>query len=373
MLSYNITKEAEMAGFGAWPKRAAAAGRALAGKRPPVGHIRLFRGSAAAGLLALGLGLLAAAGPLQAAQDAPSVVVSIKPIHALVASVMAGVAEPDLIVEGNASPHAWTLKPSQAAALAEADLVVWVGEGLESYLAAPMQSLVPAGHGLELADLPSIGLLPVREGGVWEPHHHEGEEHADDEHVEEEHAEEEHAEGEHAHGGYDPHLWLDPQNAIAIATSVAARLVELDPAHADAYGANLAALTDRLERLDAETAARLAPLRDRPFIVFHDAYQYFEHRYGLAGAGSITLDPEQTPGAARLAAVRERLAAGGIVCAFAEPLFDQSLLETAVEGSGVRIATLDPEGVDLAPGPELYFELVGHVADTMANCLSAQN
>jgi zinc transport system substrate-binding protein len=340
------------------------------------------RGGPIGAALAALVVLLATIAPAHA--DAPTVVVSIKPIHSLVASVMEGVGEPVLLVDGNASPHSWTLKPSQAAALADAGLVVWIGEGLESYMAAPVESLVSPDRVLELADLPGIVLLPLREGGVWEPHVHDGDAHDSDEHADDDHAEDhaeddhgedehadDHAEGEHAHehAGYDPHLWLDPENAIAIARAVADRLIAIDPANADSYRTNLTALTDAIDRLDAATAAALAPVHDAPYIVFHDAFQYFEKRYGLAGVGSITLDPEQGTSAARLKAIRERLADADVVCAFTEPRIDPGLIETAVEGSNVRIATLDPEGIALDPGPALYARLMGDVRDTMAACL----
>jgi zinc transport system substrate-binding protein len=332
--------------------------------------------------LAVFLVLLSTIAPARA--DAPTVVVSIKPIHSLVASVMAGVGEPVLLVDGNVSPHSWTLKPSQAAALADAGLVVWIGDGLESYLAAPVESLVSADRVLELADLPAIELLPLREGGVWEPHVDDGDAHDSDEHADGDHAEahaeddqdehaDDHAAGEHAHehAGYDPHLWLDPENAVAIARAVADRLIAIDPANATSYRTNLAALTDAIGRLDAATAAALAPVHDAPYIVFHDAFQYFEKRYGLAGVGSITLDPEQGASAARLEAIRERLAEADVVCAFAEPRIDPGLLETAIEGSAVRVATLDPEGIALEPGPGLYARLIGDIAGILADCLAA--
>ncbi len=283
--------------------------------------------------------------------DEPAVVASIKPIHSLVASVMEGVGEPLLLVDGNASPHSWTLKPSQAAALADAGLVVWIGAGMESYLASPIDSLVPDGRVLELSTLPDIALLPRREDGVWEGHAHDDEE------------------AGLGHAGYDPHFWLDPRNAIAIAAAVTDRLVALDPENRNAYESNLAVLTDAIERLDAATAETLAPVREAPFIVFHDAFQYFEKRYGLAGVGAILVDPEQGASAARLTAIRERLAEADVVCAFAEPQIDPALLDTAVEGSDVRIATLDPEGIPLEPGPALYARLIGNLAQTMTACL----
>jgi len=288
-----------------------------------------------------------------ASADELDVVVSIKPIHSLVASLMAGVGEPALLVESGGSPHGYTLRPSQAAALSDADLVVWIGEGLESYLSAPLQSLVPEGKTLELATLPEIVLLPLRDSGVWEAH--------DDAH-----------DADHDHAGYDPHLWLDPHNAIVIARAVAERLAALDSAHAGIYETNLAALTEAIEVLDSKSAVALAPVRDAPFIVFHDAFQYFEQHYGLAGIGAILLDPEQGASAARLSSIRERLSEADVVCAFAEPQVDTGLLETAVEGIPVRIATLDPEGIALEPGPALYANLVDGLVRTMAACLSPQ-
>ncbi len=307
-----------------------------------------------AGLLAFLAALLATIAPARA--DGPTVVVSIKPIHSLVASVMAGVGEPVLLAEAGGSPHGYTLKPSQAAALSDADLVVWIGAGLESYLAAPIQSLVPEEHLLELATLPEIVLLPLRESGVWEGHAHDAE--MDDG-------------ADHDHTGYDPHLWLDPQNAIEIARAVAARVIAIDPAHRDLYESNLAALTASIERLDTETAGTLAPVREAPFIVFHDAFQYFERRYGLAGVGALLLDPEQGASAARLSAIRERVAAADVACAFAEPQVDPGLLETAVEGTNVRITTLDPEGIALEAGPALYANLIADLASAMAACLAS--
>jgi zinc transport system substrate-binding protein len=313
-------------------------------------------------------GLLWAIAPVRAGE--PSVVVSIKPVHSLVASVMEGVGEPVLLVESGGSPHGYTLKPSQAAALSDADLVVWIGEGLESYLSAPIASLVRGDRVLELADLAGIALLPLREGGVWEPHGRDDTGHADEKHADEDPADEDHAH-EPGHAGYDPHLWLDPQNALVMARIVADRLIALDPGHRDAYEENLAALTGEIERLDAEAAAALAPVRDRPYIVFHDAFQYFERHYELAGAGAILLDPEQGASAARLSAIRDRLAGADVVCAFAEPQIDTGLLETVVEDTAVRIAPLDPEGLGLKPGPELYALLMGDVVRTMTACLGS--
>lgn len=288
--------------------------------------------------------------------DAPRVIASIKPIHSLAAAVMRGVGAPELLVQGAASPHSYSMRPSDAARLDDAQVVFWIGPALEAFLVKPMASLAGDATVLELEALPGLTLLPPREGGVWAPHGHEGEEHED---------------GDHAHeaGGVDAHLWLDPDNAKMIAAAMAETLAKADSAHAEAYRANARDLAARIDALDAELAATLAPVKDRPFIVFHDAYQYFESQYGLAAAGSITVSPDQPPGARRLSEIRATIAERGAACVFREPQFEPKLIELVIEGSGARQGELDPEAASLAPGPELYFEMMRGLARNIAGCL----
>jgi zinc transport system substrate-binding protein len=289
-----------------------------------------------------------------AGEDGDWAVASIKPIHSLLAGVMAGAGTPALLVKGHASPHSFALKPSDAMTLESARIVFWAGPSLERFLLRPLAS---AEKTVALLETPGLTLLPVRHGGLWEAHEHEHAEAA------------EHAEAlEEAE--LDGHFWLDPSNAKLVAERMARELAAVDPDHAALYAENAAALVRRLDALDAELAAILAPVADRPFIVFHDAYQYFERHYRLAGAGSITLDPEQPPGAETLAAIRDRLAEGGAVCAFHEPQYPASLVETVTEGTGARVGELDPEGAALADGPELYFTLLRNLARSLARCLA---
>jgi zinc transport system substrate-binding protein len=321
-------------------------------------------------ILAIAVGLLA---PANAIAEVPKVVASVKPIHSLVAGIMAGVGEPTLLVKGNASPHTYALKPSDAAALESADLVFWVGEEFELFLGRPLHSLSDESRVVELADTEGVVLLPPREGGLWEPHM---DEHPEGEHAEEEHHEgEEHAEGEHhhEHGAFDGHLWLDPHNAKLMAARIASVLAERDPEHAGTYRANGDALQARLDALDADLAMRLAPVRTVPFIVFHDAYQYFEKRYGLAGVGSITVSPEQPPGAKRLQDIQEKIATNGARCVFREPNFEPALVDTVIAGTPARSGLLDPEGASLNEGADLYFDLLRGIADSLKSCLAASS
>ncbi|MDQ0421168.1 zinc transport system substrate-binding protein [Peteryoungia aggregata LMG 23059] len=340
------------------------------------------------------------------ASAAPDVVVSIKPVHSLVASIMKGVGEPSLIVEGSASPHTYTLKPSNARALENADLVFWVGPGLEAFLEKPLEALPKKAKVVELEDAPGMTKLPFREGGAFEGHEHDEHadhaetggdhdghaheeaghaEHAEAEHTHdhghdhkaeeaavsaESHGHEEHDHDEHAHGGTDMHLWLDPTNAKVMAAEIAKTLSEADPANKGIYEANLAALDTEISALDSEIAAQLKPVLEKPFIVFHDAYQYFEKHYGVRVAGSVTVSPETMPGAERLSTIRAKIEELGAACVFAEPQFEPKLIGIVTEGTQAKSGVLDPEGGALEAGPALYGQLMRNLATSMSTCLS---
>jgi ABC-type Zn2+ transport system, periplasmic component/surface adhesin len=296
------------------------------------------------------------------AMAAPDVVASIKPVHSLVSAVMAGVGEPTLIVKGSASPHTYALKPSDAGALESADIVFWTGHGMELFLADALETLATNAIVVELAESPGITLLSVREGGAFEAHAHEGEEHGDEEHDHEHQEHDEHGEG-------DMHFWLDPENAKLMVTQIATTLAEVDPENATAYQANAEAELVRLDELEAELAATLAPVADKPFIVFHDAYQYFEARFGLTLAGSVTVTPEVMPGAARIDELKAKIAELGATCVFAEPNFEPTIIAAITEGSPAKSGVLDPEGGALAEGVELYPTLLRGLADSLVDCL----
>ncbi|MGQ3209584.1 zinc ABC transporter substrate-binding protein ZnuA [Shinella sp.] len=316
---------------------------------------------------------LLAVGASAARAETPSVVVSIKPIHSLVSAIMQGIGEPSLIVEGAASPHTYSLKPSNAAALQDADVVFWVGHGLEAFLEKPLESLSSNATVVELDDAPGLEKLQFREGGPFEAHSDEGEEaheghsHDEDGHNHAKKAEDGH-EG-HEHGEFDMHLWLSPDNARAIAAEAAKVLAEKDPANAQTYNKNLAALNDKITALDKEVADTIAPVKEKPFIVFHDAYQYFEHHYGVHAAGSITVSPETLPGAERLTQIRDKVKTLGATCVFAEPQFEPKLVNVVIEGTSAKSGTLDPEAATLEPGPGLYFTLMKSIATSLRDCL----
>lgn len=288
---------------------------------------------------------------LPAAVQALDVVTTVKPVYALVASVMGDVHEPYLIVKGSASPHTYSLRPSDAKALERAEVVFWVGHGLETFLVDPLQTLSAKANIVALDEAPDLELLSFREGGPFEAH-------------------EDVATDDHGHGEMDTHIWLDPLNAKVMVAEIRDVLLAADPENAVAYADNAEKTSAALDALVAEVTARLAPVKDKPFVVFHDAYQYFENRFGLRAAGSITVSPDVIPGAQRIAEIQATIKSLGATCVFAEPQFQPKLVAVATEGSAAKVGILDPLGADLEDGPELYFDLIRNMASSMAECLA---
>ncbi|MCW8835813.1 MAG: zinc ABC transporter substrate-binding protein [Rhodospirillales bacterium] len=289
------------------------------------------------------------------------VVASIKPVHALVAGVMAGAGRPTLLMQGASSPHAYAMRPSEMRAINEADLVFWIGASMEGFLVKPLGQAGKA-RSVPLLRAPGVEILPAREGGEWEAHDHDHDHDHDHAHSD--------AEKERGDERVDPHIWLDPRNAAAMVRSIRDVLNEADPENQALYDANTRALLSRLEALENEIAARLAPLGRRSFIVYHDAYQYFERRFGLNAAGAITVSPDRAAGAKRLSALAAKIGKLGAVCIFVEPQFTPRLAESLARESGSRVAMLDPLGATMDAGPELYFGVLQGLADQLSGCLS---
>ena len=441
------------------------------------------------------------------AQAEINVVASVKPVHSLVSGVMEGVGKPDLIVKGAASPHTYSLKPSQAKQLEEADLVFWMGHELESFLEKPLEAITSKAKVIELIDSPGLKKLDMREGGAFDEHGHE----EDGEHSEEghdEHAGEGHAfewagvfklpagdytwtfakvdgdyadpkmkmvflptstDGEegieeqeevaerlirsqssvrrnhdgslipnkenayqlvfdasrnvtelritiknegayafftehmpfefeadehflknasgkdieptaqepeaghhhhHGHGEFDLHVWLDPENAKVLVQEIKQALVELDPGNAGTYEANAKNLMVKLDRLISEISSTLASSKGKGFVVFHDAYQYFEERFGMTAVGSITVSPEVVPGASRIRELKDKIVELDAHCVFSEPQFQPKIVFTVAEGTQANTGVLDPLGASIADGPELYFTLIRDMANSLQECLS---
>ncbi len=289
------------------------------------------------------------------AADALTVVATIKPVHSLASAIMEGAGEPRLLIDGAGSPHSYALRPSQARLLNGADIIIRVSKNLESFLEKPLESLSRDARLITLAEIPGVKLLPIRQGGAFEAHDHAHE----------------HGRKEEAHGQHDPHLWLSPANAAVIADYLASVLSEAEPDKAATFKANAANLKARLAALDRDLRTSLEPVKGKPFIVFHDAYQYFENHYGLPATGAITLSPERQIGAARIREIREEIVKTNAACVFSEPQFKPRLLRTVTEGTPAMTGVLDPLGADLPPGKDQYIQLMTRLAKNLKECLAA--
>jgi zinc transport system substrate-binding protein len=358
-----------------------------------------------------------------------NVVASIKPVHSLVAAVMQGVGTPDLIVQGAGSPHTYALKPSQAKQLQEADLVFWMSHDLEAFLEKPIEGIATKATSVLLTESHGLTKLNFREGGAFDSHGHDdhddhkdhddhGEEKHDDhghddhddhakdkhddhghddhddhakdkhddhghddhddhakdkhdDHGHDDHGEEKHADhDDHGHEEFDPHVWLDPLNAKAMVHEIEEALLEADPDNAATYAANAESVMGRLDSLVAEIDAELQPVKGRGYVVFHDAYQYFETRFGVSAVGSITVSPEILPGAERVSELQEKVRGLDATCVFSEPQFEPKLVATVTENTNAGTGVLDPLGAAIDDGPDLYFTLIRNMARALKECLS---
>ena len=278
------------------------------------------------------------------------VIASIKPLHSLVSYVMDGVGTPGILVDGSSSPHTFQLKPSHATMLQEADIIFWIGEDLESFLETPLKSIAKNSRHITLMESDEIELLKFREKNIFGDH---------DEH-------DDHDENGHAHGEYDIHFWLDPEIAKTIVKIVTRELSEIDPANSSAYNSNSAKALKEIDQLINDVKSKIN--RDAKYVVFHDAYQYFEKRFGVEVIGALTVNPEVLPGAKQLAEIREVIEHENVNCLFSEPQFNPSIAETIARDTGVKAAIIDPLGAELDPGKDLYFDLIGDIASSFKSC-----
>lgn len=311
--------------------------------------------------------------------EVPRVAVDIAPVHSLVARVMEGVGTPDLIVQSGASPHEYSLRPSEASALQDANLVFWIGPDLTPWLTDTIETLASDASVTELLEAEGTIELESRESALFEAHDHDAHEghddHGDekyDDHAEEGHEDHGHEkvghEG-HDHGAHDPHAWLSPKNAMTWLDVIAGQLSSADPQNAGAYFASAAAGRAEIETLIGEVNATLEPVRGGQFIVFHDAYQYFETDFDFSASGAISIGDASDPSPARIAEIQARIADEGINCVLAEPQFNPGLVATVLDGTDAQTGILDPLGSDLEPGPSLYPQLIKNLSVALADCL----
>ena len=285
------------------------------------------------------------------------VVTTIKPLHSLISSVMEGVGEPSLIIEGTSNPHTFVFKPSHAQMLEEADIVFWIGEDLEAFMEKPLDSLADNATKISFMELSSIEKLKFREENIFDDHDdHDGHE---DEH-------EGHDDHGHHHGEFDAHIWLDPSNAIEMVLEISHELSEIDPDNAAKYEQNADKMVASLKNLISEVDSTIS--KDASFVVFHDAYQYFENRFGVSSAGALTLNPDVLPGAKQIDAIQDLIQDDNIKCIFSEPQYNPKIIETLAADMNISTGVMDPLGAFIDQGPEMYNQLILNIANSLKDC-----
>ena len=305
------------------------------------------------------------------------VVVSIKPIHSLASYLMEGVGTPNLIVDGYASPHGFAMKPSHAKMLQEADLIFWVGEGLENFLEKPLKSIAKKAEKIELLEIKELKKLKFRERNIFDGHDdhgHKEDKHKEDGHDDHGHDEDGHKEDGHddhgheghAHGEYDPHIWLDPENAKIILNEMVEHLVENDEKNASTYKSNLDKALKDIDKLLKNVKSELN--KDFKSIVFHDAYQYFEKRFNVNVLGAFTVNTDVLPGAEQLSEIREIIEHDKVSCVFSEPQFNPDIINAVAKDMNIKTGVLDPLGASLNPGKDLYFDLIKNMSKSFKGC-----
>ena len=307
------------------------------------------------------------------------VVTSIKPIHSLVSYIMEGVGSPDLIVDGYNSPHGFSLKPSHAKMLQEADIVIYVGEGLEEFLEKPLESLAQNAVKFELLKQSGMKKLKFRERNIFEGHddhddHGHGkkkkDDHDDHDHdkkaTKEDHDDHGHDDHGHGHGEFDPHIWLDPVNAKIIVKKVTNQLSKLDKENSSTYKSNSKKALKEIDNLIKQVKSDIN--KDAKVVVFHDAYQYFEKRFDVNIIGALTVNTDVLPGAEQLAEIREVIDHEQVTCVLSEPQFNPDIVKTIANDTNINMGVLDPLGATLDKGKILYFDLIKNISLSIENC-----
>ena len=280
----------------------------------------------------------------------PLIVASINPLHSIVTSIVGNTGNVSLLIESNTSPHNFALKPSHAKLLNNAEIFFYIDDQLESALKKTIKSLPKTVKVKKVSQFKNLKLLPVRENLNWEEDGH-GHNH------------------DHDHGSYDIHFWLDTQNAIEIAKGVTQELSKLYPENINTYKKNAKKLITKIKTKDNSIKLKLKEVKNKPYIVFHDAYQYFEKAYNLNAIGSILLNPEQPPSPKRIIKIRSKIKTLNAYCVFKEPQFKAQIVNTVIENTNAKVGTLDPLGSNIVSGPDMYIALLDDLANNIRICL----
>lgn len=304
------------------------------------------------------------------------VVASIPPLHGLVAKIMHGVAIPELLLKAEMSPHTFYPTPSDMEKISNADVLFWIGPGLEVGLNGLLSSR-EAKNAYAVIKAPGLHILSLRADADFEAHDHAHDHshahHCHDHAHDHAHHQDENDQGSLIHGHSvlteDPHIWLDPHNAKAILLFVFNTLVEKDPAHQSLYRKNYERALQDIDALKEDIEKDVQQIKALPFIVFHDGYQYFEKAFALNGVGSFVLEVEAQVSLKRVRMLEEKIRVKEARCIFSEPQFSKEMLKRIAEKNKISIGVLDYMGVNISPGPDAYEQMMRKLAQNYKECL----
>lgn len=280
------------------------------------------------------------------------IISSVKPIAFITEAIASGVVDTDVLLPDGASPHTYSLKPSDLAKIKSADLVIWIGEDMEVFMPAVLKS-VDEEKQIELITIPEINKLLHTDN---EEHKHEDGDSNTHDHG-------------HHHGDYDQHIWLSPEIAKVIAQSIHDKLITKYPTKKDLIDENLSKFILKITETEQNIAKKLINVQNKGYFVFHDAYGYFESQFGLKHLGSFTINPAVQPGVQKIYAVQKELKEHQAICIFREPQFNPAVIDKLVSGTDIRVGELDPLGIGITVSKEAYSQFLLNITQQLLDCL----
>ena len=278
------------------------------------------------------------------AENTPlKVIASIKPVHSLVAGIMQGVGQPELLLSSNQSPHHYSLRPSERLKLARADLIFWIGPNMESFMPRLLHSIDNKTQLVSLVDTEGLTLLPVR----LADHHHENQ-----------------------HTAIDAHVWMNTDNIEKMADEITRQLVSIDPANTRQYKNNNKILHKKIKTLRNELRLKLKD-KHSPFLTYHDGYQYFEQEFNLKNIGFISSGPELQPSAMHIQAMKKLIRRHSIQCIFYDAPSEPPIMTSLLTDSSARAIELDPTGIRLPAGKDTLWQIMRNLGENFQSCLQS--
>ena len=311
------------------------------------------------------------------ALETKGVITTIQPINSLVSAVIGNTGKTISLIPAEISPHEFKLKPSDAKKMQEGNIIFYISKHLESDVVKVFDNLPKNIKIVDLLEETGIEHLSIRDNEAWERHDHHGHDDHDDhdKHSKkhDDHDHDKHAKKHDDHDDHqtkdDVHIWLSPDNAIKIINKANKVLSLYYPQNAKIYDENTKIMIDKINKLKAELTKDLAPIKDKPYVVFHDAYQYFEKAFGLNAVGSVALEGDIASSPKQVSYIKEKIVKLKASCVFQEPQFDSKLVKIVVEGTNAQIGTLDPLGVGIKDEKDFYLQLLRNMAKSLKECL----